>query len=154
MTVPSLTIGSVDFNRGTTTQAWKILNLNTLMDGPAIRGSDRLLPGAAGVRARKRRADVTVHSMELIVTGITTSAGVRNADFAAGLWINLKYLRDNVTDPYSTGDGTRSATLYLPDGTTQTASVHCSTLQTQPVDQSSYYVKATFDLSIPAGSFA
>lgn len=104
--------------------AWTITSLASLYDDPAQRGGDRLLPGVIGVKAYRRRVTVTRRSLPFQVTGYVDAADVIVADPFAQLRLNLAYLRANVTLPTNVGEGTRTAVLTLPDGTTVTKDLH------------------------------
>jgi len=134
------------------TPAWDCLNIHVLWQSPAIRGSDRLLPGAVGVRPRRRRVDVTKYTLELVIRGEQNWEGTYYASAATGLETNVYYLRSNVTDVYTSGDGTRSATLHNPAGGTKTGYLHVESFQLEPVSFKT--ARATIDISIPAGALA
>lgn len=132
--------------------AWDVLSLLPLWHGPQVRGSDRLIPGAAGVKAYRRRATVTVRTLELVIYGHVDEDGNPNVDVRAGLEANVAYLRANVADPTNVGDGTRTAVLHLPSGATRTADVHVVGFDLGEFGPTS--VRATLDLSIPSGALA
>lgn len=131
--------------------AYRCRNLYVLWQEAAQRGKDRVLPAVDGVKAYRRRRDVTVHTLELVIVGDITYTGSTPSSTLVGLETNYWYLRDNVVAP-TTGDGTRAATLTLPSGTTKTANVHV--LELKPGQTSNNYMLATMDISIPAGRFA
>lgn len=145
-------IAGVNFNSGATANVFRIQNLNALMDGPAVRGSDVIIPHKAGVLPQIRRTTVTVKGLELIIFGRYDVTGALAADRHVTLWDNVEYLRANVTDPTMSGDGTRAAVLYLPDGTTRSGDVHVLGLELSPI--SSYDVWAVMEVSIPSGALS
>lgn len=140
-TLDSYTIG---------TRACFATNIHVLWNGPSVRGKDRRLPGAAGVRAYKRRTDITPVTLKLFVDGAWQRDGTANADARVGLQTNWFDLR-TITDPYSTGDGTRTLTLHLPSGT-KSAAVHVEHLGITERHQS--WLLAELDLTIPLGALA
>lgn len=99
------------------TPAWRTRNLFVLWAGPATRGQDRVVPGAAGVLAKPRRAASRRVSLEMAVFGSVDWTGAPAVDERAGLWANVAHLRSNVTDPTGVGDGTRTLVLFTPAGT-------------------------------------
>lgn len=142
-----LTIGGVAMNG----PAWKVLNLYELWLPANVRGSDRILPGAAGVIAYQRRATVTVRSLQMLVSGTHDRTGAAVADKYEGLQANVDYLITNVVAPTGTGDGTRSAVLTMPDGTTRTEPVHVLGMELGTISEDGSWTKAVIELSIPSG---
>ena len=142
-----LTIGGVSMN----TPAWKVLNLAVLWQPAAQRGQDRLVPSATGVRKFQRRATVTEHDLELLIVGSHTRTGSTNADLFEGLQVNVDYLISNVVNPTGATDGTRSAVLTMPDGTTRTEPVHVTGMQFGETSQDGAYLKAVLSISVPSG---
>lgn len=142
-----LTIGGVSMN----TPAWKVLNLAVLWQPAAQRGQDRLVPSATGVRKFQRRATVTEHDLELLIVGSHTRTGSTNADLFEGLQANVDYLITNVVNPTGTSDGTRSAVLTMPDGTTRTEPVHVTGMQFGETAGNGAYLKAVLSISVPSG---
>lgn len=131
------------------TYGWETVDLSELWAGGDVRGTDRLIPGAAGVRPYPRRTTVSIRSVPMVVYGHTDADGVPYADVRAGLEANLDFLRANVTDPTNVGDGTRTATLHLPSGATRTGDVHVVGFSLSPVGPAA--VRAVLSLSIPGG---
>jgi hypothetical protein len=107
------------------TSAWWITDLRPLHSAADVRGSDRVVPGAVGVKPHRRRRTVSKRALELVIVGDHDTDGDPTVgDYADQLWANEAYLRSNVMDPTNTGDGTRSGTLHLPTGATLTGYVH------------------------------
>jgi hypothetical protein len=142
-----LTIGGVAMN----CPAWKVLNLQVLWQPADQRGSDRIVPGAAGVVAYKRRATVTQHSLQLIISGTNDRTGAVVADAFEGLQANVDYLLANVVNPTGATDGTRSAVLTMPDGTTRTEPIHVVGLEFGDAVENGTWLRAVLNLSIPTG---
>lgn len=135
--------------------AWRCLNPSELWQGGDVRGSDRPIPGAAGVLPKPRRHTVTARLLKLVVYGETDHNGDPHADPRAGVWANLAYLRANVADPVATGDGTRTCTVLLPDGATMlTGNVTPEGMEFVPWEAAPVVYRATVRLSVPAGVLA
>lgn len=104
----TLAIGSVTLD---VDGCCKVRDLAPLVSGSDVRGSDRLVPGSAGVIANPRRETVTVVNLQLMLFGAKDFAGVAHPDVRTGLLLNAAYLQENVSRPTGVGDGTRTATL-------------------------------------------
>lgn len=142
------------------TRAWTCPDLTPLWLPTAIRGQDRILPGASGVIPYRRRKTVTQYALDFRVCGIADMNGVPATGSGNGveefalLESNLKYLRDNVIDPRITpnADGTVPGVLTMPSGAIRTAAVHVLgfTVNTRV----SHILQGVLDISIPIGGFA
>lgn len=131
--------------------AWEWLDLSPIWQGPDKRGSDRLVPGVAGVVPYRRRPTVSVRELQGYVHGFKDYNGGVFADVRVGLEANVAFLQDNIeADPG--GDGTRVATLHLPSGATKSADVHVLALRLSAFGPTS--ARAVLVLSIPTGSLA
>lgn len=145
------------------THAWTCPDLTPLWMPTAIRGQDRIIPGAAGVIPHRRRKTVTVYSLDFRVAGISDMHGaiVTGAGSATGngpeefaqLEYNLNYLRQNVIDPRTTPnpDGTVPGVLTMPSGATRTANVHVLGFTVNV--RVSHILQGVLDISIPSGGF-
>lgn len=142
-----LTIGGVALNG----PAWKVLNLLELWQPADQRGNDRLVPGTAGVLAQQRRDTVTRRSLQMLIVGDVDRTGTPQADRFEGLQVNVEYLRANVVAPTGTGDGTRSAVLTMPDGTTRTEPVHVVGFDFGNFREDAAWLRAVLTISIPSG---
>lgn len=156
-----LTIDGISMNP--TNGAWMIQGDKTGNGGLlqlwiefAIRGEDRVLPGAPGVIPYQRRMTVSPHQLALTVVGDTIGeTGAAEFDQRVGLQTNLLYLRENVFLPVNTQAGTRAAILDTPDGTQLCADIHVLHVSTQQYhlhECGSIWI-GTMHISIPAGSF-
>lgn len=144
----SLTIAGVSMHG----PAWDVVDLVPLWLTPTVRGGpNRAIPGIAGRRSFQRRIDETAVSLPMLVQGEVDRLGVAQANPWAGLQANVAYLRANVVDPTGLTDGTRAASLLMPNGTTRTASV--VVLGMTPGAFVKYVRKFTLDILIPAGGF-
>lgn len=157
-----LTIGGISLNP--TNGAWGIVGdergeggLVQLWAEFDVRGQDRVLPGANGVLAYRRRITATRHDLRLLVVGdVIGQTGAPANNPREGLAANLEYLRANVLAPVASATGTRAATLTVPGQSNRSADVHVLGLVTQ-----SYMISGchglyvgTLQISIPAGRFA
>lgn len=145
-----LTINSISLH----TPAWQVQDLMKLWEEAAFRGSDRQVPGLEGDIPYPRRRAAKTYSLPMIVIGGVDHTGSPygsdpNPPYG-GLFLNVKYLTTNVVAPAG-GDGTRSASLTMPDGTTRTARI--TVLDLTLGDHAGAGLYATLDISIPAGRF-
>ena len=131
--------------------AWKVQNLAELWVPANQRGTDVIRPGVSGVKARLRRDTVTVRTLQMLIVGSADRLGAAVSDYYEGLQANIDYLRANVVAPTGTTDGTRSAVLTMPDGTTRTEPVHVQQMELGRVAENGAWVLATIELSIPSG---
>jgi hypothetical protein len=155
----TLTIASVSMNRA----AWAVLGDDTGQGGllnlwvyTEQRGSDRIVPSAAGAVAYRRRETVTRHDLRLMVVGDVDENGTATANSLIGLAANINYLESNVIQPTNTGDGTRAATLTVPGQSTRSANIHVLGFQPQEyhLGDTQAILVGTLQISIPAGRFA
>jgi hypothetical protein len=131
--------------------AWTVLNLHVLQQPADQRGEDRLIPGANGVLALRRRNTVTRHGLQLLISGTHDRTGASVADRLEGLQANIDYLRTNVVEPTGSGDGTRSAVLTMPDGSARTEPVHVIGLEFGDLSLDGSWLRAVLTISIPSG---
>jgi hypothetical protein len=129
-------------------------SLLELWHGADRRGRDRVIPGAAGVRRKRRRRTVTIRSLPLLINGRSDSDGiaVAAADQRAELAANVAYLRAQWLDPLDSGDGTVPVELHLPGGSVVAGDAHCLAL-----DLGTYHpteVRAVLTLSLPDGELS
>lgn len=130
-----------------------VLNLFVLWQGPDVKGRDRPLPLADGSLPFRRRAAASVRTLQLVVYGFKSYAGVAHANVREGIETNIDHLRSNVADIVETGDGTRTVVLTLPSGATKTGAAHVGPLVIgEGVGPAG--VRATLDVSIPGGALA
>jgi hypothetical protein len=151
MTVPAdvevyLEVNSVPLD----THAWRVLSYGDLFSAPAVRGDDRIMPGAPGRRALRRLVDATVKSLSLHVYGWRDQDGGAIADPLEGLLTHAAYLRANLGLGLTTGDGTVPAVFHRGSLANLTGDVTVLAISDW---QNVGGREATFrlDLSIPAG---
>jgi hypothetical protein len=142
-----LTIGGISL----TTTWCRVMNLVELWLPADQRGQDRIVPGSAGVKAQQRRDTVTRRTLRLTIAGDVTYTGATTGDAFERLQINIDYLRANIVAPTGTTNGTRSAVLTMPDGTTRTEDVHVTGMDVGRYAEDGRWMLATLDLSIPSG---
>lgn len=133
------------------TPAWELLNIEALLSGPATRGSNVILPGASGVRPRRRRATARTVTLELSVTGSFGPDGVKYDDPVLGLLTNLELLRA-ITDPSADNNSVITATLHWK-GASRTGGVQVENFEVGKHDGPTD-VPATIDLTILSGALA
>lgn len=156
----SLTIDGISMNR----PAWAIQGDETGQGGFVrlwswfdVRGDDRLIPGANGMRPYRRRITPTRHDLRILITGDVDENGVANANALIGLEENISYLTTNVTLPVASATGTRAAVLAMPSGSTRTADIHVLGLDIEGVyvDEARHTVaEGRLLISIPGGRLA
>jgi hypothetical protein len=133
------------------TPAWTHENLWELWSGPAVRGGDVIIPGAAGARGYPRVATSRQVTLELTIFGDVDWLGVAQADPRAGLYRNVTKLR-TVTDPPapgSAGNGSVTLSVVTPAGTI-TAPVEVEGFLLGG-DLGPHHTKATIDVVILTG---
>ena len=134
------------------TTTWcRVENLIDLWLPADQRGQDRVIPGSAGVLALQRRDTVTRRSLRLTVAGDVTYAGATSGDAFERLQINLDYLRAQIVAPTGSGNGTRSAVLTMPDGTSRTEDVHVTGMELSDYAEDARWARVVIELSIPSG---
>lgn len=132
--------------------AWAVYDLTGLWLPAALRGRNRIVPGAAGTIINPKRVTITRHSLVLGVTGGYDQTGAVNPDPWVGLEENLDAIIAAVFDPPVLPDVSRTATLTKPSGTVLTAEVQCFDLQeARGVEAVRVY---TFEMELPMGEFA
>lgn len=145
----TLSIGGVSLH----TPAWQCLDLTSLWEPAALRGNDRMLPGVDGVIPYPRRVTVSSRSIPMVIVGGVDSSGTSYIDPNApygGLWQNVNYLATNVAGPVG-GDGTRAASLTMPDTSVRSARVTVLNLAIGQHVQAG--MLATLDFNIVGGRF-
>lgn len=115
----SLLIGDVDLSNG---WAWQALSIADVWL-QAVRGSNLLVPGNAGVLIGPRRPTVTEMVFPLVVVGSFDESGVENEDAVVGLMENRDQLRERLQLPPALPDVTRTAVWTRRDGSTWTTEV-------------------------------
>lgn len=133
--------------------AWRIDNLYELWLPADQRGQDKVRPGVAGRKAIKRRDDATRRSLRMLIVGDVDRTGAASATKLRGLHTNISYLRDNVVNPTGATDGTRSAVLTVPGGTTITEPIHVTGFEISDLREDGGWCRAVLEISIPSGRF-
>jgi len=134
------------------TTTWcRVENLIDLWLPADQRGNDRVVPGVSGVLAQQRRDTVTRRSLRLTIAGDVTYTGSTSGDAFERLQINIDYLRANIVAPTGTTNGTRSAVLTMPDGTTRTEDVHVTGFELSSYAEDARWARGVLELSIPSG---
>lgn len=130
--------------------AWEITNIEELFNDMSVRGSDRIMPGAAGRRALKRVVDATVFTFSFEVYGDVDVDGTPIADSAVGLIQHLDYLKANLGLADQTGDGTVPAVFHRDTESSLLADVHFLGFKGSVLSPPAF-LRTTFDISVPYG---
>ncbi len=142
----SLTIGSTSMNN----KAWASLNNFVLWPSPDRRGENLLIPGASGRITLPKRIDETGVTLECVVIGDCTSAGVAHASRSAGLSTNWMTIAGSLA---TVTDSTTTASLVMPHGSTITGTVQV--VKVEPGETGVEGVLTfTVDLILPQGRLA
>jgi len=137
--------------------AWCALDLRDLWLLGAVRGQDKKIPGARGVRARYRRGDVTALNIPFVVAGFADRMGVTQCTRAAQviqLQHNIDFLNTNVfsiTAGTAYADTLLPSDLHMPDGTVRHANIHV--LSFTVADSNLVAAAGTLNISIPIGRY-
>lgn len=130
--------------------AWQVTNIGELFNDPDLRGSDRILPRAAGRRALKRRRDAVVLTFGFEVWGTRDTDGTSAADPARKLAQHMAYLKANLGFASASGDGTVTVKFYRGAEATLTTTAHFLGFKGSEWKPPAF-LTTTFDLSIPSG---
>lgn len=158
---PDTTLGSLSVNghNVSNTAAWCLSNLVALLDDAQLRGGNKLLPHAVGVKAKRKRRTVTVYSFPLAVTGLYTPAGARIsrlADRYMQLILNAETLRGYLgigEDAPAGTTGTVAAVWTRPNASTKAADVHVGS--PLGLEQHGFIMVGSLQLEVPyPGKFA
>lgn len=147
----TLTISGISMH----TWGWNVLDVRDLLISVAVRGQDRLIPGVPGLRPYRRRVTATPHSLPMVFSGLHDLDGTPVTDHEeriSKLQEHLALFRSTVVAPVGTTPGTRSAVLIPAGGVPLTADIHV--LSVTPGTWSPATLRATLDISIPAGLFS
>lgn len=133
------------------TPAWGVPDLSPLLDSAVVRGADRLLPGAPGVRANRRRPTVTILTFPLDVLGDVDEDGDPTADPNAGANEHMAYLEPALGFlSEDQPNGLVPAIFHRGSLNDWTADVHFLGFKGSE-KLGEFLVRTTFDISIPAG---
>ena len=148
--VGNLTIDSFPLN----TTAWRIENLLEWWLPAEQRGSDKIRPGVDGSFPVRRRKAATRRTCEMFISGEVSPFGVPYNNWMVGLQTHIEAFEGFVVDPPASPDGTRTALLTMPDGSTRTGPVHVLGMTIGEFKANGRFCYAVIDVSIPAGSLA
>jgi hypothetical protein len=129
------------------TPAWRILDLSRL-HGLAVRGSDRIMPGANGMRAQRRRRTIYSQSLPLLVVGRYDREGNVLSNVYDGLDDNIDYLMTNVIEPPSTAT---VAAVWHRAGGNKSAAIHVEGFD--PDGWGNGWIRFSLAISIPSGTW-
>lgn len=146
--VGDLTIDEFALN----TAAWRVENLYEWWLPATQRGNDKIRPGVDGVFAVRRRKTATRRTLQMFISGEVDAFGVPYDNPFNGLSTNLFAFEVNLVDPVTTGNGTRTALLTLPNGNQRGGPVTVLGMEISDIKPTSRFCYATIDISIPGGS--
>lgn len=139
------------------TYAWRVVNegYDALLNCPALRGTDLVMPHARGRRPYPRVIDATVVSFPMLISGHLDEDGEPISDPRTGLLQHRDYLRENLglADDGDPVDGTVPFVFHredLPDWTGDVTFLGFNGWTT--LGRSDALVR--LDLSIPDGELA
>ncbi len=130
--------------------AWRVLDPAVAWDESALRGGDRVLPGASGRRALVRVRDSVVQTYGLEVLGNYETDGTVSTNPARTLMTHMAYLKANLGYAKSTGDGTVTVKFYRGAEATLTTTAHFLGFKGSQLKPPAF-LTTTFDISIPSG---
>lgn len=144
-----LTVDEVPLN----CPAWDAPLLTDLWMFFERRHQSTLIPHRQGQRPNPEFFDESTHDLPFFVTGEIDRTGTTPfADPWQGLQVNLAYLHTNVFVPVSTGRGTRSATITMPDMSTREADVQLELVRIKEINDPRF-AEFSIRLTVPAGMF-
>lgn len=135
------------------TPAWEHINLYGLYSSGAVRGDNRVMPGAVGVRALRRRPTQTNRTLDLVIFGDRQPDGTPNADAIAGLFANIAAL-NALADPLATANSTRAATIVRPGAGSLSAAVQILGFTISDEHIGPWVAAASMDITVIEGAFA
>lgn len=141
-----LIIDGFDLSSGPAFLTPELWNLYATWD---VRGDDRLLGGRVGVIPYRRRITVTVHAINLLISGHALRGGGVGPTRAATIGANIAALRDALVVPPATTQGTRSASLTTATGSNLSGPVHVQRFE--PGEVVAGWMQSTLTISIPGG---
>lgn len=98
------------------THAWRCLSYDDLLNGPAVRGEDIIMPSAVGRRPKPRRIDALVVSLSMLVDGSVDEDGDALTMLPLeGVLSHRDYLVAELGLGSEVDDGTVPATFYRGD---------------------------------------
>jgi hypothetical protein len=148
----ALEIDSVSLN----TPAWSVVDITPLWAAFDTRGQNRLIPGASGVVAYRKRITERDHPLAIVIIGDVDENGDPHDDPVEGLEFNLDTLLAVLMPD---ADASKPATLTLPSGTTRTAQVQIESFEVVrteiDIENLTYAaMEGVIQMTIPAGVFA
>jgi hypothetical protein len=135
------------------TPAWEHQNIQTLYSGAAVRGENRVLPGAAGRRALPWRPDETMRTLTLAIFGDLSWDGTVNADPEAGLWANVAHIQTFIVNNPLNAGSTRTAVIKRPPGPDLVATIQVRGFEIDDESYSPAAIAASMDIALLSGAF-
>ena len=142
-----LTINSVEL---AIDGAWRVVDPQPLL-GERSRGTDFVIPGAAGVLPRARTRDALRAQLGMYVFGDNNQAGTPYANGRAGLRDNVEYLRANLL-AHTVGEVT--CTYTFPDASTVSGSCLVVAIDVGEYQLAQNVARAAIDIILTDGRLA
>lgn len=136
------------------TPAWEHLDIQALYSGPQTRGENRVMPGAAGVRALPWRPDQTMRTISLAIFGDLSWDGTKNTDAVDGLWANVAHLEAFIVNNPGNATSTRTATIKRPGAADLVAAIQVRGFEVTQESYSPAAISASMDIALVSGGFA
>ncbi len=135
------------------TAAWEHQNIQALYSGAAVRGENRVMPGARGRRALPWRPDETMRTLTLAIFGDLSWDGTKNDDAVAGLWANVAHIQTFIVDNPLNSGSTRTAIIKRPDSPDLTATIQVRGFEIDDESYSPAAIAASMDIALLSGAF-
>lgn len=96
------------------TYAWRVMagGYDAVLETPALRGRDLVMPGAQGVRPYPRYIDATTVSIGLVIDGKYDPDGAPKANPVTGMFQNRDYLEANLGIANDAADANRGTVAF------------------------------------------
>jgi hypothetical protein len=140
-------IGSAPYSLINT--AWACFNIEDLLS-LTTRGENFTAPGFDGQTARNLSRDQLTGSLQFIFDGVLSKSGTPRANPVAGLELNRRDFIANVVEPPA-APSTRTLSVTLADGTTQTAAFQATSFTFRYNTNISGMAFAVVSFRLPAG---
>lgn len=130
--------------------AWKVINLQDLWTAAEQRGRDVVIPGASGVRPRRRRDTVTERTLRMLIVGDVDRTGAASSTKLSGLGANILFTSGALTGTVS-ADGVLDAVDIEVTGVTPGPELDALVVYLEHAGGSALvcYIDSSTDASLP-----
>lgn len=136
------------------TAAWRHADLSPLLDDPPMRGSNRLIPHAAGRRANPRYVDENGLLIPWLIFGNFNADGTSTSDAKQGLKDHFAYLRTHLGMATQAAPAeVVTAVWHLDDASTLSADVLVLGWRNTEKKSGGTWAKTSLELLFPGGGF-